>query len=181
MEHLTSTELLEGLAEELVKKEPLAAANWVGLERWAKEITAEMEFAALAARETLSMQGVVVERALLAQMPQQVQMLAVQEAQGCHPQFLAPLTFMLAVAAEDRLLEVEELAEMVVLAEEAEAEVELEGLEELAAPQMGELVEVARDHQAGMVVLTLEEAAEDVLTIYWEEVLLVAMVDLELW
>jgi hypothetical protein len=32
-----------------------------------------------------------------------------------------------------------------------------------------------------MVVLTLEEAAEDVLTICWEEILLVAMVDLELW
>jgi hypothetical protein len=70
-------------------------------------------------------------------------MLAVQEAQDCHPPSLARLTFMQAVAAEDRLLEVEELAEMVVLAEEAEVEVELEELEELAAPQMEELVEVA--------------------------------------
>jgi hypothetical protein len=70
VEHLTSTGLLAGLAEELVKKARLAAHNWVGLERLAKETTAEMEFAALAARETLLMQVVVVERALLAQMPQ---------------------------------------------------------------------------------------------------------------
>ena len=88
---------------------------------------------------------------------------------------------MLAAAAADKLLEVEGLAEMVGLAEVVAAEVELVELVELAAPQMEELVEVAWDHQAGMVVLTLEEAAEDVLTIYWGGVLLVAMVDLELW
>jgi hypothetical protein len=86
-----------------------------------------------------------------------------------------------SVAEEDRLLEVEELAEMVVLAEEVAEEVDLEGVEELAAPQMEELVEVAWQEQAGMVVLTLAEEAEDALMIYWEEILLVAMVDLELW